>query len=259
MSVVIPAYNEERGIAATVSQAAAWLEARDRSYEIIVVDNASVDATAERLRPLLDRGRVRLLRNDVNRGKGFSVKRGMLDARGTLRLHCDADCTASFASLEAMLELLEAADVVVGSRLAGGARLGRRQPLARRIVGRSFVLLCRALLGEPTQDLFCGFKLWRGPAAVDVFSRVSLDGWVFDAESLAMARARGYRIREVGIHWSDREGSRLSPVRVLIPVVRELLAARANVRRRAAEAREPDRPVPVGTEPLVPEPLDPGR
>jgi dolichyl-phosphate beta-glucosyltransferase len=256
MSVVVPAYNEERGIAQTVNEARAWLEAHGRPYEIIVVDNASVDRTVEALRPALEDGRVRVLRNRANRGKGYSVRRGMLDARGGLRLHCDADCTSSFASLQEMLDLLEHADVVVGSRLAPGARLGRRQPLGRRILGRSFVLLCRAVLREPIEDLFCGFKLWRGETAADVFTRVSLDGWVFDAESLALARALGYRIRECGIQWSDRAGSRLSPTRVLIPVVRDLLAAQRHVRRQARAARATGVP-PVGTEQLLPEPLDP--
>jgi len=135
-----------------------------------------------------------------------------------------------------MLALLEDADVVVGSRLAPGARLGQRQRLPRRIVGRSFVLLCRAVLSEPTTDLYCGFKLWRGPVAEDVFARIHLDGWTFDAEALAMARALGYRLRETGIVWTDREGSRLSMARVLVPVVRELIAARRHIRR---EARRP--------------------
>ena len=97
--------------------------------------------------------------------------------------------------------------------------------------------LCRVVLGEPTRDIFCGFKLWRGPAAEHVFSQVSLDGWVFDAEALAVARAFGYRITETGIVWSDREGSRLSMSRVLGPVLRELFGARRHVREAAARAR----------------------
>jgi dolichyl-phosphate beta-glucosyltransferase len=237
ISVVVPAYNEERGIAATVTALRDWLQARDpRPFEVIVVDNASADRTAAAVEPLADGERVQLLRNERNRGKGYSVRRGMLAARGELRLHCDADCAPSLASLPGMLALLEDADVVVGSRLAPGARVGRRQPLPRRIVGRSFVLLCRAVLAEPTTDLYCGFKLWRAPVAEDVFSRIHLDGWTFDAEALAMARALGYRLRETGIVWADREGSRLSMARVLIPVVRELIAARRHIRR---EARRP--------------------
>ena len=237
ISVVVPAYNEERGIAATVTALRDWLQARDpRPFEVIVVDNASADRTAAEVGALADGERVQLLRNERNRGKGYSVRRGMLAARGELRLHCDADCAPSLASLPGMLALLEDADVVVGSRLAPGARVGRRQPLPRRIVGRSFVLLCRAVLAEPTTDLYCGFKLWRAPVAEDVFARIHHDGWTFDAEALAMARALGYRLRETGIVWADREGSRLSMARVLVPVVRELIAARRHIRR---EARRP--------------------
>jgi dolichyl-phosphate beta-glucosyltransferase len=237
ISVVIPAYNEEAGIAGTVTDVRSWLERRGEPFEVIVVDNASDDRTFERAEQVADGERVRVLRNERNRGKGYSVRRGMLEARGALRLHCDADCAPSLASLPKMLELIEDADVVVGSRLAEGADLGRRQPLLRRIVGRSFVDLCRLVLREPTHDLYCGFKLWRAPAAVAAYSRTHLDDWVFDAETLAMARALGYRLRETGIVWNDRAGSRLSMPRVFLPVVRDLLAARRHVRREAAAAR----------------------
>ena len=261
ISVVIPAYNEEGAISDTVREVRAWLEAQPggRPGEVVVVDNASTDATVERLRPLLDGEGVRMLRNDANRGKGHSVRRGMLDARGELRLHCDADCAGSLPSLGRMIALLEeGADVVVGSRLAPGADVGRRQPLRRRIVGRTFVDLCRLVLREPTRDLFCGFKLWRAEAAVAVYSRTRLDGWTFDAETLAMARALGYRVREAGIVWTDRAGSRLAMHRVLVPVLRELAAARRHVRREAA-AHAAGLPRREGASPegLVPEPADP--
>src|SRR5215212_8008663 len=113
MSVVIPAYNEEMTVAGTVAATRSWLEARGASYEIVVVDNASEDRTAEVVRPLVDGERVRLLRNDVNRGKGYSVRRGMLDCSGELRLMCDADCLPSIASLGDMVDLIEDADIVI--------------------------------------------------------------------------------------------------------------------------------------------------
>src|SRR5438105_10887465 len=187
MSVVIPVYNEEAGIAQTVGHVRAWLTERGEPFEVLVVDNASEDRTFERLESIADGTAVRVLRNDRNRGKGYSVRRGMLEARGALRLHCDADCAPSLPSLPGMLELIGDADVVVGSRLADGAAVGRRQPLLRRMVGRSFVDLCRLVLREPTRDLYCGFKLWRAPAAAAAYSRTHLDGWVFDAEVLALA------------------------------------------------------------------------
>jgi dolichyl-phosphate beta-glucosyltransferase len=246
LSVVVPAYNEAAGIVATVEAIAARVAELRPEWELVLVDNASTDGTAERVERIGDE-RIRVLVNDVNRGKGFSVRRGMLAAGGELRLHCDADCAPSLASLPAMVAALdEGADVVVGSRLAPGARVGRRQPLRRRIAGRTFVELSRLALGEPTHDLFCGFKLWRADAAVAAYSRVRLDGWVFDAEALALARALGYRLREVGIVWSDREGSRLSMPRVVVPVVRDLLAARAHVHREAERAAPEPAADPAG-------------
>jgi glycosyltransferase involved in cell wall biosynthesis len=233
LSVVVPVFNEEAGIAAFLATLWERLDAVGRSYEVVVVDNASTDGTIAVLEPLLDGARARVLRNKVNRGKGFSVRRGMLDAGGDLRLLCDADCSASLASLPAMLEAIDEVDVAIGSRVARGAQVGRQQPLRRRLVGWPFIALTRTLMREPARDVYCGFKLWRAAAAEAVFSRQRLDGWVFDAEALGLARRLGFRVREVGIAWADREGSKLSIPRVLIPAVRELLAARRSVRSQA--------------------------
>jgi dolichyl-phosphate beta-glucosyltransferase len=235
MSVVVPAYNEEAAIAGTVTAVSAWLEPRARPFEVIVVDNASEDGTVEALERLLDRMPLRVLRNHANEGKGFSVRRGMLEASGELRLLCDADCASSLVSLEAMLQAIEDADVVAGSRVAPGARVARQQPFRRRLVGWPFIALTRLLLREPTRDIYCGFKLWRATAAQAVFSRQRVTGWAFDAESLAMARRLGFSIREVGIEWADREASSLSIVRTLVPAARELLAAHRSVRAQTRE------------------------
>jgi glycosyltransferase involved in cell wall biosynthesis len=239
LSVVVPAYNEAAGIPATLRSLHATLDGLGLEREILVVDNASGDGTADVVEGLGDPA-VRVLRNPENLGKGASLRRGMLEARGVLRLHCDADCGPSVHALGRMVELAEAYDVVVGSRLAPGADVGRRQPVRRRIAGRSFGLLCRAVLREPTRDLFCGFKLWRAPAAEAAYRATALTGWTFDAETLAMARALGFSITETGIPWTDREGSRLSMPRVVVPVTRELLEARRRVRRVArAKAAAP--------------------
>ncbi|MEI6446941.1 MAG: glycosyltransferase [Actinomycetes bacterium] len=244
ISVVIPAFCEEEGIAHTVDSVHGWCQSAGMDFEIIVVDNASTDGTVAAVEGLgLDR--VRVLVNETNRGKGWSVRRGMAQSQGQLKLHCDADCAPSLVSLPEMLRLIaNGAEVVVGSRLGAGARIGHRQPLMRRIAGSSFQALCRILLREPTRDRFCGFKLWTAEAADAVFPALVLDGWTFDAEALALARALGFSVTEVGIVWDDREGSRLSMLRVLFPVMRELITARRNVaaisvsgRTRAATRR----------------------
>lgn len=234
LSIIIPVLNEEDEVQSILTAARALLEERGGEWEIIVVDNASTDRTCERVQPFLDGTHVRLLRNDVNRGKGFSVRRGMLEASGDLRLMCDADCVPSLGSLPRLLGAAEDADVVVGSRIATGAHVAHQQPLRRRFVGLGFLILTRLIIGRLTRDVYCGFKLWRAHAAKAVFERLVVDGWVFDAEALAMAYSSGYRVSEVGIDWINRPNSRLSIRQVLIPAIRELSAARQNVRRGAA-------------------------
>jgi dolichyl-phosphate beta-glucosyltransferase len=262
MSVIVPVYNEEAAVADIVATLHDSLRGSGGDYEIVVVDNASEDRTVEVLLPLLDGEQVRLLKNDANRGKGFSVRRGMLDATGELRLLCDADCGPSLGSLPRMLDAIQQADVVVGSRVAQGARVDRQQPFRRRLVGWPFIALTRLIMAEPTRDVYCGFKLWRAAAAEAVFSCQRLDGWVFDAESLAMARRLGFRVREVGVTWADRRGSKLSIARVLVNALPALLAARHNVlaqrslgHPQAEYVRQ--RPATQDVE-LVPDPGEPG-
>ena len=252
LSVVVPAYNEEAAIGVTLAALREWLEAAARPYEILVVDNASEDGTARAVEPFLDGTRVRIVTNDTNRGKGYSVRRGMLETSGELRLLCDADCAPSLASLGEMVEASREDHVVIGSRVASGAQVDRTQPFSRRLVGWPFIALTRVLMREPSKDVYCGFKLWRAAAADAVFPLQTLEGWTFDAEVLALARRLGFRVREVGIVWSDRDNSRLSIREVLLPVVRELLAARRNVRRQARGVVADQAP-PAPPEPLLAE------
>lgn len=238
MSVVIPVYNEEAEIAIIVPAVREALQARGGPWEMVIVDNASTDATAQRMQPLMLDSRIRLLRNSVNRGKGYSIRRGMLEAQGELRLMCDADCAPSLASLARLEAVASAgADVVAGLRNAAESHVPRHQPLRRRAASLGFILLCRRVMSEPLRDVFCGFKLFTAPAADAVFSRARIDGWAFDAEALALARALGYRVEGCGIAWVNRPASRLSIPRVVVPVLRELLATRAYVRAEAPRAR----------------------
>ena len=209
MSVIVPAFNEERAIGQTVRALDRGSRERPATYEIIVVDNASTDGTAASSSELADIESLRVLRNAAQ------PRQGLLDAARHARGHRRAA-----PALRRRLRHLAA----LAGRDGGGWRrrstwswargwarartVLRKQPLRRRIVGRSFQQLCRLLLSEPTNDLYCGFKLWRADAAAETFSRIRVEGWVFDAEALAMARALGFSIREMGIDWADREGSR---------------------------------------------------
>jgi dolichyl-phosphate beta-glucosyltransferase len=236
MSAIVPVYNEAEEIGTIVTALRDTLARRGGAWEIVVVDNASEDDTAQRLEPFLDDPRIRLLTNERNRGKGYSVRRGMLEARGDLRLMCDADCAPSLVSLPAMETMLDQCDIVAGARNASDSQVQRYQPVQRRAASLGFIFLCRQVMGEPLRDVFCGFKLFTAAAAEDVFSRVRIEGWAFDAEALALARALGYRVAPCGITWSHRPGSRLSIVHIVIPALRELVLARAHVRAEAARA-----------------------
>jgi dolichyl-phosphate beta-glucosyltransferase len=233
MTVVVPVYNEQEEIPTIVPAVRDALEARGGEWEILVVDNASEDETGSRLGPFLNDPRIRLLRNERNRGKGYSVRRGMLEATGELRLMCDADCTASLVSLPALEALIGEYDVVAGARNAADSHVERYQPVQRRAASLGFIFLCRRVMGEPLRDVFCGFKLFSAEAANEVFQRSTIDGWAFDAEALALARALGYRVAPCGIVWTNRPGSRLSIPRIMLPVLRELVATRKHVRAAA--------------------------
>jgi dolichyl-phosphate beta-glucosyltransferase len=233
MSVIVPVFNEEHEIETIVPAVREVLEARGGEWEILVVDNASTDGTAHGVEQFTQDPRIRLLRNEHNRGKGYSVRRGMLEASGELRLMCDADCTASLVSLPAMEALTAENQIVAGARNAADSEVERYQPIQRRAASLAFIFLCRRVMGERLRDVFCGFKIFTADAAQDVFSRATIDGWAFDAEALALARALGYRVAPCGIVWTHRPGSRLSIPHIMIPVLRELVATRKHIRAAA--------------------------
>jgi dolichyl-phosphate beta-glucosyltransferase len=237
LSVVVPAYNEAARLEATIAAIRDRLDADGRPWELIVADDGSTDATPQVLaRASTADPRVRALRDPLNRGKGHAVRRGMLKAAGGLRLHCDADCAPSLASLPKLLALIEDADVVIGSRKWPDAAIVRPQPVRRRLAGGAFRLLLRVTLDERARDLSCGFKLWRAPAATATFQRTRADGWLFDAEAVGLARRLGLRVVETGVRWGDRDDSRLSMHRVLVPALVELVAVRRNLRALSAAA-----------------------
>jgi glycosyltransferase involved in cell wall biosynthesis len=209
LSIVIPAYNEEARLPATLRRISAWLDAGTWSFrEILVVDDGSRDRTAEVAERFAG---VRVLRNPGNRGKGYSVRHGMLEARGEWILFSDADLSTP---IEEARKLWDAAGqgeahVAMGSRALDRSLIGVHQPALREVSGRVFNLIMRAITGLPFRDTQCGFKLFEAGAAKDLFGRQMLDGFGFDVEVLALARARGYRIVEVPVRWDNAEGTKV--------------------------------------------------
>jgi len=212
-SVVVPVYNEAAGIADTVQRLTRYLAGTALSWEIVIVDDGSADATAATVESLAASDpRVRLVRGGRH-GKGAAVRRGMLEASGAWRFMADADLSMPPANIGRFFTVLKGAPpvphVLIGSREAPGSeRVG--EPWRRHVVGRAFNLLVQAVVLPGIQDTQCGFKLFSAEAAAALFPRTTIDGFAFDVEVLALARRSGYGVREVGIEWHCRPDSRVS-------------------------------------------------
>jgi glycosyltransferase involved in cell wall biosynthesis len=231
LSVVIPAYNEEARVGATLDAIAAYLDRRGEDYEIIVADDGSTDATPRVVAEASARHpRVRSVRLERNRGKGAAVRAGVLAAHGDEILFSDADLATPIEELERLrARLADGADIAIASRALPGAEIRVRQHPLRELMGRTFNLILRSLLLHGIHDTQCGFKLFRGEVARRLFAASRIDGFAFDVEILSAARPR-YRIDEVAVAWRHVEQSKVSPgrdaARMLLDVLRLSLERR---------------------------------
>jgi dolichyl-phosphate beta-glucosyltransferase len=209
LSVVIPAFNEEKRLPGTLARVLPFLRSRGETFEIVVVDDGSKDRTAEVARAAGPE--VRVLQNPGNRGKGYSVRNGMLNATGAWRLMCDADLSTPIEDLDTLKAALGgAAQIAIASRAVADANVEKHQSLARESSGRFFNLLVRLLHLPGIKDTQCGFKLFSAAAAEAAFRNSKLDGFSFDVEALVLARRAGFGIREVGVTWRNDEQTRVS-------------------------------------------------
>lgn len=235
LSIIIPAYNEQQRLPATLEAVWNYLRARwPGGFEILVVDDGSKDSTA-RVAEQFGRGRpeVRLLRNPGNRGKGYSVRHGMLKAQSEWALFTDADLSAPIQELEKLLEAAqrEQAAVAIGSRALDRSLIRVRQPRRREWAGRVFNRLVRLLVGLPFRDTQCGFKLFRRDAARAIFSRQQIERFGFDVEVLFLAEKLGFKTIEVPVRWDHAEGTRVSMWRDSVNMFLDLVRVRRRWRR----------------------------
>lgn len=234
LSIVIPAYDEQDRIEATLERTLAYVSERYPRSEVLVVDDGSRDETAARVEKLAERNdRLRCLRQPRNRGKGAAVRAGVLASRGEKVLFMDADLATPIEELEKLEPFLaEGYDVVIGSRGLAESDIRERQPFPRELMGRTFNVIVRTLLLGGFRDTQCGFKLFSRDAAHDLFGAQTLDGFSFDVEILLLAKERGYRIREVPVVWYHAPNSKVSPVTDASRMFVDLVRLRAKRVRR---------------------------
>ncbi len=206
LSVIIPAYNEEARLPDALDEVTAYLDAHYPDAELIVASDGSMDDTESITREFAEKSpRVRLL-SLPHRGKGHAIKRGMLEAKGDVRLFMDVDLAVPVRAIAPFVEATQNADVVIGSRsMAGAERSG--EPVSRRIGGRVVGGATRLILGLSVTDTQCGFKAFRAEAAELLFGAQRVNGFAFDAEILYLARRWGMRIVELPVSWSYGEMS----------------------------------------------------
>ncbi|MGD1094566.1 MAG: dolichyl-phosphate beta-glucosyltransferase [Bryobacteraceae bacterium] len=214
VSIVVPAYNEESRLPATLELVVGYLRARAPSFvEIVVVDDGSGDGTAALVEKWQrDHRCVRLLRNPGNRGKGFTVRHGVLEAKGEWILCTDADLSTPIGELDKLFAAAQqaGADIAIGSRALDRSLVGVHQSAFREMSGRLFNVVMRVITGLPFRDTQCGFKLFRAQAAREIFSRQKIEGFSFDVEDLMIAKLLGYKAVEVPVVWNNVEGTKVS-------------------------------------------------
>jgi dolichyl-phosphate beta-glucosyltransferase len=229
-SIIIPAYNESARIRATLDRVLAYCRERGWDAEIIIVNDGSRDNTIEIVQEYAAaNSRLRLLENPGNRGKGYSVRNGMLHARGEMLLFSDADLSSPIEEAEKLFAAIAGgADVAIGSRWLRSDLQSQRQPLYRQLFGRIFNLMLRITLGLTFRDTQCGFKAFTRRAAQAIFPLQTVERWGFDPELLYLAKKFGFKIVEVPVAWAHSEGTRISPLRDGIRMFGEMLKIRCN-------------------------------
>lgn len=240
LSVVIPAYNEERRLPPNLNRILDYLRPQPYSYEVIVVDDGSTDQTAMRVRDVVQESPcVRLIENP-HYGKGYTVRTGMLAAKGQIILFTDADLSTPIEELSRLLPYFEEGyDVVIGSREGGGERQRVGEPFYRHVQGRIFNYIVQTIAVPGIQDTQCGFKAMRREVAHDLFPRLRIhDGSAgpvvgsmvtgFDVELLFLALKHGYAVKEVPVEWYYGHESKVNPLRDSWRLLRDVLLVRWN-------------------------------
>ena len=230
LSIVIPAYNECARIEGTLKRVMGCVQRQGWDAEVLVVDDGSTDETVTVVQRWMERHeRLHLVKNPGNRGKGYSVRNGLLQAAGDIVMFTDADLSAPMEEAERLFAAIESgADVAIGSRWLDKQKQTVHQPLYRRFFGRCFNRVTRLVMGLPFKDTQCGFKAFKREAAQTIFRLQTIERWGFDPEILFIAQKLRCSIVEVPVTWGHDERSRMSYLKDGMKMLEEMAEIRMN-------------------------------
>jgi len=229
LSIIIPCYNEETNIEYTLNEILTYLSKKTFNYEIIIIDDGSTDNTAD----IADEKasnfeNFSLITNGKNKGKGYSLRRGVLAAKGEFILFMDADNSTSIYEFDKFLPCLKQGySVVIGSRRLRDSVVKVSQPVMRIILGQTYIFLSKFILNLTASDINCGFKTYKNAVAKKIFSLQKLDGWGFDAELLFLIKKYNLKMKEVSVCWVHKSTSKVRPLKDGINSFLDLIRVRA--------------------------------
>src|SRR3989344_769628 len=223
ISIVIPAYNEEKRIGKTLQRCLEYIKLKKDKFEIIVVNDGSKDKTAEIVKKFKN---VKLTSHFPNYGKGYAVRKGILKAKGDYILFSDADLSTPIEELDKLMQYVKDYDVIIASRAVKESMVKTIQ--YRKILGRIFAFLVNLLTVKEINDTQCGFKLFKKEAAKKIFGNQIINGWAFDVEVLYLAKKFRYKIKEVGVKWQHFEHENVTPTGQSFKMLREIIKIRLN-------------------------------
>lgn len=226
VSIVLPAYNEEKVIKKTLDQVLTYLSRKKYSFEIVVADDGSRDKTSEIVKNFIKK-KVRLIKLTKNKGKGGALREGILNSKGKNIIFMDADLSVSLENIDIFLKKLQkGSDVVIASRRIKGAKILVHQPWHRETMGRVFTYMTRVVTGTSIADFTCGFKGFTKESAMKIFKASLIDRWAYDAEILFLAKKFGYAVEQIPIVWKNREDTRVRLKTVILETFRDLINVR---------------------------------
>ncbi len=230
LSIIVPAYNEEKRIGATLSRIYSFLSEKDYSFEVILVDDGSMDGTVSKAEhsALARKGCLKVIRNEVNKGKGFSIRNGILNSSGEFIIFSDADLSTPIEELSKLFDKIkDGYDIVIASRALDDSDVGIHQPFYREKMGKAFNFFVKLILLKDFNDTQCGFKLFKGDVARMLAKDMKINGFCFDVEMLYLAKKKGLKIKEVGVRWENSPESKVKALSSSVSMFFDLFRIRA--------------------------------